>query len=310
MPKIILYFLIIIISIENYSAQGCCTVSSNTFGGYERGTASVGQIKIGLGFVENQLNSTYTGTSLIEDPLGRSAAVSVYNFEVEYGLASRVSILLSGGITVKKRETIIFDENNNKEKILFNGNGIGDVTILTKYSLIEPSIISPLGLFIGGGVKLPVGDNNKKNDGARLPLDLQPGTGSTDLFLWGSFYKGFLPIGISFNSSFLYRYNGSNLDGYKFGDEYILSVNANYSPLEFLTASLGIKSRFSKDDFWGGRFLPSTGGTYHDLIPSITYYEGNFELRAFYQVPLYRNVKGIQLTTSAVPGIEILVKFF
>lgn len=302
----VLFFSLII----NSFAQGCCTVSANTFGGYERGVSQKGEMKVSLGYVENQLNSTYKGINKIDDPLGRKSSVTLYNLELEYGLTENVSLMVTAGITVKKRETLIFDEKNNKEKILFNGNGLGDVTILAKYSLITPSIISPLGLSLGGGVKLPVGKNDIKDKGSRLPLDLQPGTRSTDVLFWSNFYKGFFPIGISFNSSFLYRYNGSNLDGYRFGDEYIFSVNGNYSPLEFLTVSLGVKSRFSDDDFWGGRFLPSTGGVYHDIIPALTYYEGNFEVRFFYQLPIYRNVKGIQLTTSAVPGLELLVKFF
>lgn len=292
---------------RNLKAQGCCTVGANTFGGFERGITEEGKVKISAGYVENVLATTYNEVNKIPDPLGRKARVSLYNLEIEYGLTGRVSLLLVSGITVRKRETLIFDELGNSEKILFNGSGLTDVTLLAKYSLISPSIVSALGLTIGSGVKLPVGNNNLKDNGTRLPVDLQPGTGSTDVILWGNFYKGFLPLGISFSSSVFYRYAGANLDGYRFGDEYVISLMGEYSPTDYLTISLSTKSRFSNEDFWGGRFLPSTGGTYHDIIPGLIYYEGPVQIKVFYQLPLYRNVKGIQLVTSNAAGIEILV---
>ncbi|MBI3124034.1 MAG: hypothetical protein HYZ10_06480 [Ignavibacteriales bacterium] len=292
---------------RNISAQGCCTVGSNTFGGFERGITSEGKLKLGLGFVESILASTYNEIHEIPDPLGRKSRVSLYNMELEYGISGNVSLLIVGGIIVKKREISIFDDGGNSEKILFTSNGLTDITVLGKYSLISPTIVSTLGLSVGGGVKLPIGNNNLKNNGSRLPIDLQSGTGSTDVLLWGNFYKGFLPQGISFSTSFYYRYTGANLDGYRFGDEYIISLISEYSPTDYLTISLSAKSRFSKEDFWGGRFLPSTGGTYHDIIPGLIYYEGAAQIKIFYLLPLYRNVKGIQLVTSTTAGVQIMV---
>lgn len=302
----IIILLMILIS-QDLTAQGCCTVGANTFGGFERGITSEGNIKLSFGFVESRLANTYNEIRKIPDPLERNARVSIYNMELEYGLSNKVSLLIVTGIVVKKREASVFDESRKSEKILFKSNGLADVTILAKYALVSPSIVSAMGLTIGSGVKLPVGNNNLKDNGSRLPIDLQPGTGSTDVLLWGNFYKGFLPLGISLSSSLYYRYAGANLDGYRFGDEYVISFMSEFSPTEYLTISLSAKSRFSKEDFWGGRFLPSTGGTYHDIIPGLIYYEGAAQIKVFYQLPLYRNVKGIQLVTSNAAGVEIMV---
>jgi len=72
---------------------------------------------------------------------------------------------------------------------------------------------------------------------------------------------------------------------------------------------LQLKGRYTDRDYWDGRFLPSTGGTYIDLTPSLIYVEGNFNLRILAQFPLYRNVKGIQLTVSEKLGAEMRYLF-
>jgi len=110
-------------------------------------------------------------------------------------------------------------------------------------------------------------------------------------------------------ANLLYRYPSVNLDGYRFGDEYIFSLIGEYYFTEYLTLSVGMRARFAEEDFWNGRFLPSTGGTYYDVIPGVIYSERAYSLKIFYQSPVYRNVRGIQLTTSNIIGAEILFSF-
>lgn len=295
---------------DDLQGQGCCTVGSSTFGGMERGTTGDGRITLGLGFLTNNLNTAYDRHNSIADPLNRKALVSVYNFELEVGLTENVSLLFISGYSVKKRETTIFTEERQPlETIGFKGGGFSDITVIAKYALVSPTITAPFGVTIGGGAKLSVGLNNIKDSGTRLPIDLQPGSGSSDLLLWGNIYKGFPSKRFSISSSFFYRYPGYNDDGYRFGDEYVVSIMGEYYLLDYITLSSSFKSRFSNEDFSNGRFLFSTGGSYLDAVPGIIYYEGSAQLKLFYQLPLYRNVRGIQLTTSNAGGIEFLFSF-
>ena len=66
----------------------------------------------------------------------------------------------------------------------------------------------------------------------------------------------------------------------------LVSLNSTYGIADFLTLNMQLKARFSDKDFWNGRFLPSTGGTFLDLTPSIVYLEGNLNLRVFFQFPV------------------------
>lgn len=304
-------FLSVLFSLNSsILAQGCCTAGSSTFGGLERGVNNYGNLNIGLGYLRNGLNSTFNGTEEIDDPLNRTASVSSFNYEFEYGLAERVSLLISGAYVIKNRETTVrSNETNETEVISFEGKGISDIIILGKYAIITPDVTSQMGLALGGGVKLPVGSYTEEVDGTRLAIDLQPGTGSTDVLLWGNYFMGFLPSPFSISANALYRYAGSNLDGYKFGDEIIFALGGEYHITDYLTFSISGRARFANEDFWGGRFLPSTGGTYYDIIPALIYSERIYSLKVFYQGPLYRNVEGIQLTTTNLIGVELLFNF-
>jgi hypothetical protein len=291
-------------------AQGCCTAGSSTFGGLERGITKAGRLNLGISFIKNSLSTTYNESEQIQDPLGREASVTSINFEMEVGLAEKISVLIAGGYSLKSRQTTVKSNiNNDREIISFEGKGIGDIVLLGKYELVSPTIVSTLGISIGGGVKLPVGSFTQESDGSRLAIDLQPGTGSTDALLWGNIYKGFQHLNFSLFANVLYRYSGFNADNYRFGDEFIFSLNGEYYFTEYLTFSLSVRGRFADEDFWGGRFLPSTGGNYYDILPSLIYWQQDFSIKVFSQVPIYRNVKGIQLTSSSILGAEILFNF-
>ena len=307
MIKIILVLFSLPIIFNNYIyPQACCTVGTSIANGGERGSIPVNTLSASLMFQQNILNTAYESSQKIVDPLNRKSTVTNINLELEYGIVNKVSILFILPYTNRTRETNVTDsETNNTEVISFTGQGLGDIILLGKYEIITPNILSPLGLAIGGGAKLPTGSFEVENNGTRLSIDLQPGTGASDLLLWGHFLYGLPSIGFSTNANFLYRYAGVNLDSYRYGDEFLTSVNGTYSFAEFLAVNLQLKGRFAAEDYWNGRFLPSTGGTYIDLTPSLIYYEGSFSLRVFVQVPIYRNVKGIQLAVNEMLGTEI-----
>ena len=290
--------------------QACCTVGTSISTGVERGAISPKNLSAALTFQHNVLNTAFQSSTEIEDPLKRKSTVTNINLEVEYGIADRVSLLFILPYTNRTRETQITDpETNTNEIITFTGNGLGDIVLLGKYQIFTPSILSSFGLALGGGAKLPTGSFENENNGTRLSIDLQPGTGAADLLLWGHILYAFPSISLSFNGNFLYRYAGANLDNYRYGDELLASVNGSYAIAEFLAINLQLKGRFADKDYWSGRFLPSTGGTYLDLSPSLIYYEGSFALKVFTQIPLHRDVLGIQLAVTELFGTEIRYNF-
>ena len=306
---ILLIVFVIILSPKSFP-QACCTVGTSVSSGVERSVIKYQNLSAAFSFQNNILNNTYQSTNKIEDPLNRKSAVSDFTLELEYGIAERVSVLLVGGYTNKSRTTTITDPAiNSSEEITFTGNGFTDIVILGKFEIVVPDIILPLGATIGAGAKLPTGSYTLEENGTRLSIDLQPGTGASDLLLWGHINYTFPIPRISINANALYRYTGTNIINYRYGDEVLASVNGAYGIADFLAINLHLKGRYADRYYWDGRFLPSTGGTYIDLTPSLIYVEGNFNLRILAQFPLYRNVTGIQLTVSEKLGAEMRYLF-
>ncbi len=131
------------------------------------------------------------------------------------------------------------------------------------------------------------------------------GTGAIDGLLWSYVSNNFQSINLSLYGNLLYRYTGTNLEGYKIGDEVLFLIGADYNFAEYLSFTLQLRSRFANPDYADSRNLPATGGTSYDLYPYLNYYEGKFSLRVYTQIPLYRNTRGVQLTVSQVLGVQL-----
>lgn len=287
-------------------AQGCCTAGTSSLGGVGKSVIGANKLSVMVGYDYNDLGAAYDGSNKIQDPLKRTATVSYFTLQMEYGISEKVSVLGIINYTFRERNvTYTSSLNNSLQPATFKGQGLGDLILIGKYEIITPDFFSPFALAIGGGVKLPAGDFRKENNGTRLAIDLQPGTGAIDGLLLGYLSYNFLSAGLSLYGNLLYRYSGTNLEGYKIGDELLFVVGADYYFTDYLSFTLQSRSRFSNADYADRRFLPSTGGTSHDLYPYLNYFEGNSSLRIYTQIPLYRNTRGIQLTVSQVLGVQL-----
>lgn len=84
-------------------------------------------------------------------------------------------------------------------------SGVGDVTVFAGYHVLRA--IETAGvqsrLIMGGGAKLPTGDFQRRNElGRRYPTLTQPGTGTTDAFLYLNYIGSFHNVGLSLNTSY------------------------------------------------------------------------------------------------------------
>jgi hypothetical protein len=195
------------------------------------------------------------------------------------------------------------------ERIEFTGNGIGDLVTVVKYQLISPTIVSPSDLAIGAGAKLPIGRYRQEVGGARLSLDLQAGTGATDLLGWIYGGYAFLSSGLKAYGWVLHRYPGANFDNYRNGDETLMTLGVVKSVEQFLEVGLAGRARVAERDFSNGRLLQSTGGVQFSLVPHLSYLSPDSVLRVFGQIPVHQNLYGIQLGISYVLGVEFRYGF-
>jgi hypothetical protein len=288
-------------------AQGCCTVGASSLGGLEGGVQREHSLSISLAYQFNSVTRAYQGTDKIADPLRRTADVKYALLQAEYGLMNGISLLGSINYSEKTRElTVTTGSASSKtdRTASFRGSGIGDLLLLVKFSLLQPTIPRPTGIAVGVGASLPTGSFTKEHNGSQLSIDLQPGTGAIALLGWLFASHGFPELGLQLFLSSSYRYAGTNFDGYRLGDEILVTLLAEQSIAENYSGFLALRARFAEKDYAGRRFLVGTGGTYYDFMPGIGYQEGRSSVRVFGQLPLYRNVRGIQLTLAHMFGLQ------
>lgn len=298
------------LSIDTSVAQGCCSVGASSIGGVESGVQKYQTINFGINYQFNSVTHAHRGTIRIEDPLRRTANVAYFNVHAEYGFQQRFSLYALLYLSDKTRETTSKNiAGGFTETAKFNASGIGDLTLLAKYQVIVPSITSPFEIAFGAGASLPTGSFTENQGNKELAIDLQPGTGATTLIAWAFAMRSLPELGIRFFATTMYRYSGTNFNSYRLGDEFITTLGVEYSLSEHFGGSLVLRSRYALQDFSNRRTLSATGGTYHDLMPNISYYDGPSKFRVFSQLPIYRNVRGIQLTLAYLLGAEYSFAF-
>jgi hypothetical protein len=91
-----------------------------------------------------------------------------------------------------------------ENKISTHVTGLGDATFYAGFHLIRKIEVEGMQhrLILGLGTKLPTGRFNQTQNGFRLPLMMQNGTGSVDFFIMANYIMGLKKFGMSVTSSF------------------------------------------------------------------------------------------------------------
>ena len=148
-----------------------------------------------------------------------------------------------------------------------------------------------------------------------LPADIQSGTGSWDGVVFVSFSQGFVP---DYNGTFFtnlsYRYNGNNDrfqtgDGYSFGNIFIANIGLSKKVCPWMDASIQLTYRNSSKDIFNKANVINTGGEWYYLDTSLNFNIDPVGFRLAGQIPVYRNLNGIQLTTTYTYTLSVYYTF-
>jgi hypothetical protein len=107
-------------------------------------------------------------------------------------------------------------------------NGLGDATFSINYKLFDRTAgINRHTILIGGGIKLPTGQNTAVRSTELDEQNFQLGTGSIDYIITGSYT--FSHKAWTFGTTASYKYNTPNDAGFRFGDIITTSIVAAYT---------------------------------------------------------------------------------
>ncbi|WP_426490914.1 hypothetical protein [Hymenobacter sp. 102] len=172
--------------------------------------------------------------------------------------------------------------------------GVGDVTVFAGYHLLRN--IETAGvqsrLIVGGGAKLPTGNYQRRNaEGRRYPALNQPGTGTTDGFVYANYIGSYRNLGLSLNSS--YRRASRNALAESLAPSITTFANLFYRvPLGSgnqwqLYPSAQFFYEKTKGETFEGRRTGEHAMNNALLGPGLDVYYKNFSLNTSFQLPVY-----------------------
>ena len=177
-----------------------------------------------------------------------------------------------------------------------NLNGIGDMQLGLRWFVWESIDFgnrTRQTLSVNAGTFAPTGSNSATADGARVDEHGQLGTGG-----WGPnaglFYR--LQGDLWSASAGLWGlYRTANSYGYRFGPAVLWAVQAQYQPVDWFAAALGVDGRWAAPDVSNGADVDSTGGFLLAAVPAAYFnvFKGAW-LFARAQLPIATKLYGIQ----------------
>ena len=284
------------------TAQTCCSGGVPVASNLGLPPAQAGAIQLSLSYDLNVLETLKTGTETLEDD-SRSRKTHSGLLEVGYALSDRFSV--DGLFSFVRQERVISQFNSRN---VSTTNGIGDAVFLFKYKVFS-SDNGYTNVQVGVGPKIPLGASDLVNEqGLTLNADLQPGSGAWDVISWAqvAHVLDSRPSS-SIHLTAIHSFKGTNDDylgsqAYQFGQEFQVAVGIS-DRLSLgnliIDPSLNLRYRFQFADVIDGFDLPSTGGQWIFLNPSISYWfnqDLSFEIAA--TLPLLADIEGTQVTPT------------
>ncbi|MCZ6691260.1 MAG: hypothetical protein O7H41_16865 [Planctomycetota bacterium] len=180
-------------------------------------------------------------------------------------------------------------------------SGIGDVTLVAKYRIFRTTAhraSDNLAALLG--LELPTGSDTETENGARLPMTLQPGSGSWDPF--AGLAATFERDRWKFNGVWLYQLNTEGGQDYKFGDELVLDLAVGNRfwiekyPGPSASGTFGLRWKHEFRARQDGDGVTNTGGdTISARLSFVFHPRPVWDIVATLEVPLYHRVNGTQL---------------
>jgi len=302
MRFIFLSLLFLLITSKEIIAQTCCSGGVPVASNLGLPIGNTGAIQVAVSYDLNVLETLKTGTETLEDD-SRSRKTHSGLFEIGYTISDKFGV--DGFFSFVRQERVISQFNREN---FSSTQGIGDAVLLFKYKVFA-SQNNQTVLQVGVGPKIPLGASNKRNEqGLTLNADLQPGSGAWDFISWAQLTRVLnARPSMSFHTTTIYSLKGTNTDylgsqAYQFGEEFQLAMGLSDRLLigkSIIDPSLSIRYRHQAADILEDFDIPSTGGNWVFINPSISYWlnpDLSFEVST--TLPIFASITGTQVTPT------------
>ncbi len=317
---------ILISSTSIVYGQGCCSGGAGNplSGGASTGVLQKGQVELLFTQQYTQSDKFFSGssdTASLFDDLN-----SNYSYlRADYGLSKQLTMSVSAGYFFNRTLVELGGEHSTVS------SGFGDLIVLPRYSVYNKTKgLKTTELSVGIGMKIPLGSHNDSSlvftnptTGqeyyATAPPTVQTTNGSNDFMFYSFFHKGYPHRKLRLFANALYIKKGWNSLGQKFGDYASVGLFVGTTLFKSLGLTGQIKGEYvmkmqaDKNVNMLALYnidMTSTGSQKIFFVPQISYSFKTLSIFAFADIPLYQNVRGVQVGSEYQFTAGLSYRFF
>jgi hypothetical protein len=222
-----------------------------------------------------------------------------------YGLSDRFALQAALPF-IRREHNHVAHEDGADVAESWSFSEFGDLSLTAHYAALRTADDFDPSLVVLGGIKLPTGRTGVVNaDGEAAEVTIQPGTGSVD-FLAGLRYRQAMASLPTLDGSYsalplevmtTLRVNGKGTDDYRFGTLLLVHLGTSYRFIGGAAVLFQVNGRFEAGADVGNTLeeASNTGGTWIFASPGLEVdLFGGLSAHGFIQLPLYRDVNGLQ----------------
>ena len=276
-------------------------------------TMEKGSLYLGIN-AETVQNKNLSDTKILKalqngsDHLHSIDAVNTYSLALSYGITDNLT--LNTQLPYVSRKNIRAGEDDGGTfEVHPHGDveGIGDISAILQYKVYDDVV----KIALLAGVKAPTGKDDLEDGGEVLEADLQPGSGSWDIFAGTAITKDFESF--SLHSDILYKYNNTGVDGSQLGDVFTYNAAVSFKLFEnkhdhmlhkleeekefgySISTFLELNGEYAQKDRFDGDNADNTG---HNVIFATTglqvVSDTGYSLFVSVSKPIYQDFNGVQ----------------
>lgn len=216
----------------------CCS-AGNPYFYSEQANMGHKELQAVAGYKYSTSDTYYAGSEEIDINDIEKAWFNYLNLQLVYGLTHRLSIQTDLGYFINKSEEYYKEDWATK-----TGYGLGDATLTLKY-LAYKSFTQKYSIIPSIGMKFPIGVFDQEVDKVKLPITIQPSSGSfrylVNLYINKSFKNPKWNLGFYGSFEYAQLIDSENFY-YKYGNVYLFSLIGSYKILDKLNLGLEIRN--------------------------------------------------------------------
>ncbi len=288
--------LVCLVSFSQQINAQCCSAGNPASNGGS-GSMAKNYFSVSSSYVHSYSDTYFKGNSVYDFDYLENTKFDFGLLNFSYGLSNKLSISSEIGYFINKSMDFTFIDATRE------ASGLGDAAIDLKYQVanLKKHLAS-----ITASVKtsVPIGQFDQMDKNVILPIDIQPSSGSfklkTALNLSKRFYGSKFSLNSFISTEFSQRINTDRTD-YKYGNLYSFVFSTSHNTTKKINTGLGLNFTLREKAINRDIIVESTGGTFINVQPRISYLlPENFGITTSVNIPIYRNVNGIQLTNKYI----------